>query len=400
MCRRVGIQRVGVVGVSLAHLVWFRGIAVFALYLGSLPLFAQYPTEYHVAAPGFWPTKSAAPGDEYVGSQVCSSCHAGKFRSQKTTAMAETFTRASDSFILKQYAQLSFVSGKIHYEITSDEKQNTLTVTDGKETISTPLLYAFGNGRVGQSYLFKKRDDNHFYEARVSYFDSLKNLNFTPSRALANPNDLNEAMARQVPPQEVLKCFGCHTTDSTVGTHLQEEKLIAGVSCEACHGPGAEHAAAASAANLAGTPEAARGTIFNAAKLSPADSVDFCGACHITFWDMKLTGVKGVGTSKAQPYRLEMSKCWGKGDARLTCIACHDPHQPLQTDLSSYDRNCLQCHVVSGANKTAEQTGNACAVATKNCVSCHMPKVNAPVMHYAFTDHRIRVVKKDENYPE
>jgi hypothetical protein len=116
---------------------------------------------------------------------------------------------------------------------------------------------------------------------------------------------------------------------------------------------------------------------------------------------------------------LESSKCWGKGDARLTCIACHNPHQELQTDASAYDTNCLSCHTTKdskdktaseskavGENKTISQTkisdhpGAACPVSTKNCVTCHMPKVYVPEMHYNFTDHRIRIARAGEPYPE
>jgi hypothetical protein len=79
------------------------------------------------------------------------------------------------------------------------------------------VLWAFGNGRVGQSYLFKK-DDGNFYEARVTYFDGLKNLHFTPSRELASPKDLEEAMGRPVSSSEIQHCFSCHTTASTIGT--------------------------------------------------------------------------------------------------------------------------------------------------------------------------------------
>ena len=34
----------------------------------------------------------------------------------------------------------------------------------------------------------------------------------------------------------------------------------------------------------------------------------------------------------------------------------------------------------------------ACPVARESCVTCHMPKYEAPGMHHEFTDHRIRIV--------
>jgi hypothetical protein len=142
--------------------------------------------------------------------------------------------------------------------------------------------------------------------------------------------------------------------------------------------------------------------IFNSATLSPADSVDFCGACHGTWWDVKLSGVKGVSTARSAPYRLVTSKCWGrKGDARITCIACHDPHEQLQTEASAYDHACLKCHVTAqGQKPTTEQPGAACPVGTKNCTSCHMQKVYVPEMHDKFTDHRIRIAREGEPFPD
>jgi hypothetical protein len=140
--------------------------------------------------------------------------------------------------------------------------------------------------------------------------------------------------------------------------------------------------------------------IFNPGTLSPSDSVDFCGSCHTTWWDVKLSAVKGVSNVKSQPYRLESSKCWGKGDERLTCIACHDPHQQMQTDPTAYDGACLSCHASAASGEDPKHAALPCTVATKNCSSCHMPKVYVPEMHYNFTDHRIRIVRKGEAYPE
>jgi hypothetical protein len=374
--------------------------AVFFL-LSPHTLNAQLATEDHVAEPGFWPTQNAAARSDFAGAAACASCHGGIAATHRTIPMGNAALHASDSAILHTHPKMDFAVGAYHYELKTDGKNTMYTVTGGEHPLSYPLLWAFGIGRDGQSYLFKQ-DDGNYYEARVSFFDSLKALNFTPGRALASPKTAEEAMYRKVGPAEVVKCFGCHTTAGIFDGKLDEKNLTPGVSCEACHGPGAKHVAAMREAKISGIPESAPSLIFNSAKLSPTDSVDFCGACHGTFWDVKLAGVTGVSAARSQPYRLVTSKCWGKGDdPRLTCMACHDPHKQLETEAASYDHVCLSCHLNAvGAKPGADHPGAACPVNTKNCASCHMPKVLVPEMHADFTDHRIRVVRKGEPYPE
>jgi hypothetical protein len=360
----------------------------------------QLSTEDHASEPGFWPTQKGAQRSDYAGTPACHTCHAGIWSAQRATPMANAAPRASESGILQSHPKLEFSVGQYHYEVKTDAKGSLYTLTGAGKTLSYPLVWAFGIGRVGQSYLFKK-EDGEFYEARITFFETLKKLDFTPGRALPSPHSAEEAMYRQVGPAEVAKCFACHTTGSTFDGQIDEKNLTTGVSCEACHGPGAKHVSAMQTAKISGLPDAGSSLIFNSSKLPPVDSVDFCGACHGTFWDVKLSGVAGASTARSQPYRLELSKCWGTGDARLTCIACHDPHQQLETDDASYDRNCLTCHAHGpGAKKTADHPGAPCPAATKNCASCHMPKVLVPEMHANFTDHRIRIVRAAEAYPE
>lgn len=377
-----------------------RACLLFVLWTQCCPsVFGQLSTQDHLAEPGFWPTRPGASRSDYVGRDACASCHAAKVAAQKATPMAQNAMHAGDSEILHSHPEMKFAAGNYRYEIQTDAQHSAYKVTDGGHTSVATLLWAFGVGRAAQSYLFKK-DDGNFYEARVTYFDTLKTVSFTPARALTSAKDLEEAMYRPVGAAEISRCFGCHTTASTIGEQFDEKNLILGVSCEACHGGGARHVASAQASALAGMTDEAPGAIFNPARLGPADSVDFCGACHSTWWDTKLSGMKGVTTTRSQPYRLEESKCWGKGDARLTCMACHDPHQQLQTEASAYDAVCFSCHVKSRGEKTADHLGPACPANRKNCVSCHMEKVYVPEMHYKFTDHRIRIVRANEGFPE
>lgn len=362
---------------------------------------AQLSTQDHLAEPGWWPSKGSRSTDSYVGSATCGKCHKTKAADQKTTPMARTLMRAEDAGTLHSHSQLIFRNDKYVYRISTNAGKPEYSVTDGSRTLSATLLWAFGTGEVGQSYLYQK--NGNFYESRVTYFSSLQNLHFTPTRALLTPHDLEEAMARPVHMGEIKRCFSCHSASAVIDGEFAPTKLGVGVTCEACHGPGGKHANAMEASILLQGvgDEEARAMILDPGKLNPADSVDFCGACHVTWWDVKLARMKGISNVRSQPYRLQQSKCWGKGDPRITCVACHDPHVPLVQEASDYDEKCLKCHLTAvGATRTKDHPGAACPVAIKNCVTCHMPKIEVPDMHYAFADHRIRIVRPGEPLPD
>lgn len=363
--------------------------AVLAFLLAAapaLPAGAQsMATADRLQGPGWWPTKGAASRTDYVGAAACARCHRGHAATQPATSMARTEVRAELSDVFRDRPSLEFQLGPYAYRIDTRDGRSLYTVTDGTRTISAPLGWAFGVGRVGQSYLFER--DGRLYESRMSYYDTIKALDFTPGHALASPRDVEEAMARPVDAAEARRCFGCHTTASTTGDALDLPRLVSGITCEVCHGPGGKHVAAIEQDRVGD----ARRAILNPKTLDPAASVDFCGACHATWWDVTLAHETGIAALRSQPYRLMSSRCWGKGDARLTCVACHEPHQPRQTEPAAYDGRCLSCHVSGKAAATRDHPGRACPVGTVRCVTCHMPKYDVPWMHSKFTDHLIRV---------
>jgi Cytochrome c554 and c-prime len=380
-------------------------VCIFAL-LGVLAAFpsllrAQLSTQDHIADPGFWPTKPGYPRADYLGSEACASCHSMIYSSQINTSMANTAIRASSSKVLLSHSNLHFTAGPFHYAVAVKNSAAVYQMnTPNKKVLQSTLAWAFGTGRVGQSFLFAPKDGT-FREARVTYFSALQNLDFTPTRGFSRVKSPEEAMYRLVSVSEIQRCFSCHTTAAFTTEQLDEDKLFTGVTCEACHGPGAKHVATMQSFVLAGASPTGPANIFNPASLSPQDAVDFCGACHATTWDVILSGIKGVSNARAEPYRLESSKCWGKGDARLLCWSCHDPHQQVRSEPESYDQVCMNCHRSSQPSKSASAaTQAACPVATSKCVSCHMPKTYVPEMHYQFTDHRIQIALPGDPYRE
>lgn len=377
-----------------------RRVAVSALVLAAIALSAgraQGPagngisltTSDRRSDPGWWPTKGDAPRSQYVGNGTCKSCHARMTQLQETTPMFHAGVRAADAQILKAQPQRTFHESGFSEALTDGVAGVTFSVTDGHQRITAPVSWAFGAGEYGQTYILQK--NGAYIESRLSYFTRLHALDITPGQASHPPQSAEDALGKKLDAGTAKDCFRCHTTEALTSGIFDSDKAIPGVMCEACHGPGARHVAAARIDDN----DKAAAAILNPAHLSAADSVDFCGACHRTWADVAMEMPTNMGAAKVrfQPYRLEMSRCWGTGeDARITCIACHDPHQPLVHDLSAYDSKCLACHSAA-AGSPAHRAAKICKVATSRCASCHMPKVEVPEAHATFTDHDIRVVR-------
>ncbi len=316
---------------------------------------------------------------------ACASCHPVQAAKQPATPMGHAMETVGECNILKTHPVLTFKAGKYSYRIERQGSQSQYSVTDGVQTFTVPIGWAFGLGRAGQTYVFEK--DGQFYESRVSFYKEIEGLDLTMGAINQAPLDLLQAAGREMGKQDSARCFHCHSSNSGEGLHLDLTNLVPGVQCERCHGSVADHLAGFKTGQVAAMKKVTDGT---------AEQTNiFCGGCHRT-WDEIATGPKlGIASVRFQPYRITNSKCYDSADARISCVACHDPHQPLNVDEASYDSKCLACHA-AGANPAA----HLCKVSKNNCASCHMPQIDMPGSHHSFTDHQIRIVRANEAFPD
>jgi Cytochrome c554 and c-prime len=359
---------------------------------GPATMAQQLSTHERLQKPGWWPTKGTPPREEYAGTAACVPCHSAIAATQQKSAMARTATRAFDSDILRSHP-LKYHLDRYLYDVTPRGSSQNFSVTDGARSISAPLTWSFGI-RMGQSWFLDYNSQT--FLVPLTYYPDTKEFNFTVDQPHGTPASLEKAIGRPLSAEQIRGCFDCHTTASTANDRFDPKGAIPGVTCEACHGPGANHIAAAKSGWI---EQQGVTMIMNPKHLNPVDSVDYCGACHRTWWDVTLGDSPGPKSLRFQPYRIENSRCWGQGDKRLTCVACHDPHQPLVRDAAAYDERCLACHVRVGKG-TADHPGNVCPTGKKECVSCHMPQYQVVDVPVKFTDHQIRIVRQNAPIPE
>ncbi len=290
---------------------------------------------------------------------------------------------AADQVVLKQHSGLTYQGNGYKYVIENKNGVNMYTVSDGTNSLTLPIGYAFGVS----SQTFVLEYSGHYYESLVSYYPTAKGLAITMGSERLRPRTLVEAMGREAPDEEIVSCFGCHSSGGVNQGKLTLPSMKPGLDCEHCHAGATAHQEAIAQ----GKPPVFPKKLSN---LPAEDMSEFCGTCHRTWNTVVRMKAWGEVNVRFQPYRLANSKCFLGNDQRISCTACHNPHADLVRDDASYDHNCLACHA-----KSAAQTPKSCPVSDRNCVSCHMPKVELPGSHSVFTDHQIRVVRPRDRYP-
>lgn len=170
---------------------------------------------------------------------------------------------------------------------------------------------------------------------------------------LKQMNSLEEAAGVRLDDVDTQRCFGCHTTGAGRGNRIYFDKLMPGVRCEACHGPGGDHVAAMQAG------QAKEAKIFHPGKLGGDDLTQaFCATCHRSVEDvLEMQRQGSVMSVRFQPYRLYNSKCYS-GDSRISCVAGHNPHRDARQDAAFYDIGLPRRHRKERRARPAVQSGD------------------------------------------
>lgn len=337
-------------------------------------------------APGVWAAEGA-----FVGAAVCAGCHPGQAGKQARSAHARSLHAAAAHPLAKRFADGKWIEREPDFRVRYLFQNGAVRAQgyDKANTIDIPVEWAFGAGEQAVTLVTRIDGDWHL-EHHYSYYAAMGKMAPTAGQSVLRPKTLAEAMGLPYktldPAVGIMGCFECHSTGTVaVGEGNVLTPRETGVRCEACHGPGGAHVAAA----RTGDAKLAKAAIGNPKRSTGEEILVKCGACHRPpasgntriDWDY-------AWNVRHQPVYLAQSRCMTKSAGRMSCLTCHDPHSPMkETKAEQYSARCAGCHDGRTAARAPAKGG---CEPKGNCAGCHMPGVT-PQPGLRFTNHWIGV---------
>jgi predicted CXXCH cytochrome family protein len=308
----------------------------------------------------------------YVGSRECQSCHRDMARNHATTRHALTLQTPGTDSIVADFSQGEDVR---QVQFPGEDAPRAFTADD--------VAYVIGSGRNIQRYVYKvDRNEYQVFPAEWNVAEK-KWQPYALAQAWPDPSyDFNQ------------NCAGCHTTGLDTERNRWKDE---GVQCEACHGPGSNHAKAADDAGR--NPSDDELVAIRAAIVVTPDA-QVCGQCHS----------QGTAAADGRPYPVsyrpgqELAQSFTlsqPSDSAHWTASGHAASQNMQYNEwlqsghsnalvslknSTYAQDsCLECHSadyrlneqLNADEAAAEQTPEAPTVTLASaeygvtCTSCH-----------------------------
>lgn len=391
--------------------------------------------------------------DDYVSSSACRSCHPGEYHTWHRTFHRTMTQVASPEAVRGNFDAVELVARGREYKLYRDGAEFWIRMADPEweqemvdrgmtlaELVAPPMvnrrvLMTTGSHHYQTYWIAGSRGRELF---QVPWVFHLEEERWLPRQdAFIAPPDSERAIV-----QWNVSCIACHSTGGNPGLQfaggtpeaggvpvLESEVGELGISCEACHGPGAEHVRRHQnplTRYQQHLSDGADPTIVNPAKVSSQQASQICGQCHSIFaaldsmdwWQhgssyrpgQELTEYVDLHEFHEQQPDDPAQVYWGDGTCRvggreylamtasacflngeLSCLSCHslhdsDPNDQLSTAGLS-DEACLQCHA-EFRDRVAEHTHHLAESTGSRCYNCHMPHTSYALFS-AIRSHRV-----------
>lgn len=420
------------------------GVALGALALGvAYSISAKAPVEGRTPA-DVQPLEEPVGG--YVSSDACRSCHPGEYASWHQSFHRTMSQKADADSVLGDFDNVEltyhgwtyrlFEEGGLHF-FEASRPAGAVGKDSPAETYRRPIVQTTGSHHI-QTYWFPVGEGRAL--ELFPYFWVIEQSRWMPRESVF----LQPTVGTEVPladPDELLlwqrdrswnhSCIHCHTTDARPGfPELDTRVSELGIACEACHGPGEEHAklnrnpARRYGLHLAEVGDA---TVVQPTRLTKRAGSAVCGSCHGT-WEPYPGEVPAI-MSRGYDYQpgdslpedrvlvrpsqghlgesgeLNLGQFWPDGQLRVSgreytavmdspcfesedfgCSSCHELH-PETTDPRTVEEwrddqlhqgmrgnaACVECHSEYADPQAASRHSRHLATSSgSQCMNCHM----------------------------
>ena len=370
----------------------------------------------------------------FAGSAACAGCHADQYRPWQESQHALAMQVATEESVLGDFSGVKFTQHGVTSEffrrdgafmVRTDGPDGRLADYEVRHTFGLyPLqqyLLELPGGRLQAlsiAWDARPREQGgerwfHLYPERIGHRDE---LHWTKRQQNWN-----------------YMCADCHSTnlqknyDAAADSYATSWSEIS-VGCEACHGPGSEHARLAALGRGSGgltvTLDERRGTAWtidpstgNARRNPPrstARELDVCAQCHSRrgqysnayragepFLDHYRPALLEPAVYHPDGQQRDEVYDWGSflssrmHEAGVTCSDCHEPHSGrLRAPGGAV---CGHCHQPAKYQATSHHL-HAVDSPGSQCVACHMPTSTYMVVDPRH-DHSFRIPRPDRSGP-
>ncbi len=188
------------VGLAVISLAWGDFRLTEAQQIGQAVRAQETPAAHYL---------NAQPGVEYVGEEVCRSCHPSEYASFKQTGMGRSVSIPSPNDLRDLAQPVTIFSkklnrsysvyardGKMFHEESERDAKGHVVFSETRE-----IAYTVGVGDLGKSYLVAKGDA--LFVSPVSYYTHIRGWDLSPG--------YEEGLFRGFTRPVVELCVDCHT---------------------------------------------------------------------------------------------------------------------------------------------------------------------------------------------
>lgn len=368
----------------------------------------------------------------FVGSAACGRCHESQLAAWRGSHHDLAMQEATPATVLGDFNDASFTYGAVVSRFRTQDGRFLVT-TDGPDgrLAEFTVRYTFGVYPL-QQYLIAFPDGRLqalgiAWDARPKDEGGQRWFHLYPGQDVHAGETIHWTGRDQT---WNYMCAECHSTGLSKGYDAATDRYATrwaeiDVGCEACHGPGGDHAAWAKGdrqgpngltvqlnerKDVTWEIDPATHSAVRSRPRTSAVELETCGMCHglsnqlhepwrpgRQLLDTHMTALLDPGMFEADGKMLgevfnyqafRQSKMFTRG---VTCSDCHDPHGLGL--VAEGNAVCGQCHD-AGQFDTATHHHHAEGTPAAQCVACHMPArtyMQVDIRH----DHGFRIPRPD-----